>query len=352
MIGAGRMRDLKWIKLTTDMFDNRKIKHLRKLPEGNNIVLIWVMLLTLAGKCNAGGFIFLTENIPYTHKMLADELGFDENIIKISLNALESFGMICREGESLSISGWKEHQNIEGMDKIREQNRIRKQRERDRKRALLLENPACDILEPPDLSMAGKDDFMVMSRDMSREVTKQREEEEKEEEIDNISSKDDIVGRTSADTPEKPKKENLRYNQIKDDFHAICTDLPQISAISESRQRAVRALLNELEKLKIMPGLSPYDKLRRLFQLVQDSDFLTGRNGRWGGCSFDWIFNRKNALKILEGNYANKGGVNNGGRSTGTGINRDDSSGGAGTSESAANEALELFRRIHDGDKI
>lgn len=49
------MADVKWIKITTDMFSNRKIKHLRKLPEGNSIVLIWVMLLTMAGRCNSGG---------------------------------------------------------------------------------------------------------------------------------------------------------------------------------------------------------------------------------------------------------------------------------------------------------
>ena len=58
------MAEVKWVKLTTDMFDNRKIKYLRKLPEGNNIVLIWVMLLTMAGRCNSGGMIFITENIP------------------------------------------------------------------------------------------------------------------------------------------------------------------------------------------------------------------------------------------------------------------------------------------------
>ena len=71
------MSDVTWIKLTTDMFDNRKIKHLRRLPDGNNIVLIWVMLLTMAGRCNSSGMIFLTENIPYTPKMLADELDFE-----------------------------------------------------------------------------------------------------------------------------------------------------------------------------------------------------------------------------------------------------------------------------------
>lgn len=84
--------DVKWVKITTDMFDNRKIKHIRKLPEGNNIILIWVMLLSLAGKCNASGMIFLTENIPYTEKMLGDELGFEESVIKVALTALESFG--------------------------------------------------------------------------------------------------------------------------------------------------------------------------------------------------------------------------------------------------------------------
>lgn len=128
------MAEVKWIKLTTDMFDNRKIKHLRKLPEGNNIVLIWVMLLTMAGRCNSGGMIFLTENIPYTPKMLADELDFEESTIQLALNALERFGMIVTDGEYFSISGWQDHQNIEGMEKIRQQNRLRKQRQRERER--------------------------------------------------------------------------------------------------------------------------------------------------------------------------------------------------------------------------
>ena len=133
------MSDIKWIKITTDMFDNRKIKHLRKLPEGNNIVLIWVMLLTMAGRCNSGGMIFLTENIPYTPKMLADELGFEENTIKLALQALEQLDMIIMDEEFFSVAGWDEHQNTEGLDKIREQNRIRKRNQRNRQKLLLEE---------------------------------------------------------------------------------------------------------------------------------------------------------------------------------------------------------------------
>lgn len=130
------MAEVKWIKLTTDMFDNRKIKHLRKLPDGNNIVLIWVMLLTMAGRCNAGGMIFLTENIPYTPKMLADELGFEETTVQLALTALENFNMVVTNHGHFTIAGWDEYQNIEGMEKIREQNRLRKQKQRANQKLL------------------------------------------------------------------------------------------------------------------------------------------------------------------------------------------------------------------------
>lgn len=138
------MADVKWIKITTDMFDNRKIKHLRKLPDGNNIVLIWVMLLTMAGRCNAGGMIFLTENIPYTPKMLADELDFEENTVILALQALENLNMIVVDNGFFTIAGWEDYQNIEGMEKIREQTRKRVAQHRQKKQ-LLTGNVTCNV---------------------------------------------------------------------------------------------------------------------------------------------------------------------------------------------------------------
>ena len=134
------MADVKWIRLSIDMFDNRKIKYLRSLPEGNNVILIWVALLTIAGRCNSGGMIFLTENIPYTTKMLADELDFEENTIILAVNALRKLGMVSEFNEALLITNWEEYQNVDGLEKIREQDRIRKQRQREKeKEAKLLE---------------------------------------------------------------------------------------------------------------------------------------------------------------------------------------------------------------------
>ena len=130
------MAEVKWIKITTDMFDNRKIKHLRRLPDGNNIVLIWVMLLTMAGRCNSGGMIFLTENIPYTPKMLADELDFEESTVNLALQALEKLNMVVTDNGVFTIAGWEEYQNIEGMEKIREQNRIRQAKFKQKQKLL------------------------------------------------------------------------------------------------------------------------------------------------------------------------------------------------------------------------
>ena len=134
------MAGVEWIRIMTDMFDNRKIKYIRTLPEGNNIVLIWVMLLTMAGRCNAGGMIFLTENIPYNTKMLSDELGFEENVVTLAIATLERLNMIIADSGFLCIAGWEEHQNADGLEKIREQTRKRVHNYRNKKKEIPCNN--------------------------------------------------------------------------------------------------------------------------------------------------------------------------------------------------------------------
>lgn len=126
------MSEIKWVKITTDMFDNPKIKFLRRLSHGNSCVLIWIMLITIAGRCNAGGKIFITEGLPYDNKDLADELGFPENVLKHALQQFEMLDMIEKDGNYIVLTGWEEYQNIQGMELIREQNRKRKQKQREK----------------------------------------------------------------------------------------------------------------------------------------------------------------------------------------------------------------------------
>ena len=129
------MGEVQWIKIYIDMFDKRKIKKLRRLPAGNELLLIWIMLLATAGKCNAGGMIYITESVPFTEDDLADELDFDVNTIRLALKAFEELDMIALSDDGyINVIGWEEYQNIDGLDKIREQTRKRVAKCRENKR--------------------------------------------------------------------------------------------------------------------------------------------------------------------------------------------------------------------------
>ena len=250
------MADVKWIKITTDMFDNRKIKHLRKLPEGNSIVLIWVMLLTMAGRCNSGGMIFLTENIPYTPKMLADELGFEENTVQLALQALEQFNMIVTDQGFFTIAGWDEYQNIEGMEKIKEQNRLRQKKWYEKQKALPQPNVRSNvsITEPNDTDI----------------------DKDKEKEGD--------------------KKEKIDYQLIADMYNSICKSFPSIRSLSDARKKAIAARLKTYT----------VEDIKTVFENAEASSFLKGGNNRNWTATFDWLMNGTNMAKVLDGNYCDR----------------------------------------------
>lgn len=127
---------VKWIKIQTDIFDNRKIKQIDYMPESDAIIVIWFKLLCLCGKVNDNGMIYLTTEVPYTEEMLAKEFGKDISVIRLALKTFEMFGMLEVIDNIYCISNWEKYQNIEGMEKIREQNRIRKQNQRIRQREI------------------------------------------------------------------------------------------------------------------------------------------------------------------------------------------------------------------------
>jgi predicted phage replisome organizer len=131
------MADVKWIKLSTNMFEDEKIRLIESLPEADTILIIWVKLLAQAGKTNASGYIYLSENIPFTDEMLATIFNRPLTTVRLALKTFEQFGMIEISNEHfISISNWEKHQNLDGLEKIREQERLRKQRQREKKKLI------------------------------------------------------------------------------------------------------------------------------------------------------------------------------------------------------------------------
>lgn len=135
------MAEIKWIKITTDIFDDEKIKIIDTMPARDEILVIWFKLLSLAGKVNQSGLLFMNNKIAYTPEMLAAIFNRELNTIRLSLSTFEKFGMISIEdNEVIAISNWEKHQNIDGMDKIREQNRIRQHNHRNKQKQLTNSN--------------------------------------------------------------------------------------------------------------------------------------------------------------------------------------------------------------------
>ena len=127
------MAEVKWIKLSTSMFEDEKIRLIESMPEADTLLIIWIRLLAQAGKTNASGYIFLSKNIPYSDEMLATLFNRPIATVRLALQTFQQFGMIeITEDQYICISNWEKHQNVDGLEKIREQNRLRKQKQREK----------------------------------------------------------------------------------------------------------------------------------------------------------------------------------------------------------------------------
>lgn len=126
--------DVTWIKLATGLFGDTKIKYLRQQKNGDSIALFWVGLLTLAGECNDKGMIYVTPKVPYTYQGLADSLGFPLPVVKKAIPLFVSLDMLEESEGFLCIVNWNEHQNVDGLEEIREYNRIAQRRSRERRK--------------------------------------------------------------------------------------------------------------------------------------------------------------------------------------------------------------------------
>jgi predicted phage replisome organizer len=139
------MAEVKWIKLSVNMFEDEKIRLIEALPESDTILIIWVKLLAQAGKTNASGYIYLNEHIPYTDEMLATIFNRPINIVRLALKTFEQFGMIdVSEDKFISVINWEKHQNIDGLEKIRLDTKKRVQRHREKQKQLI-GNVSCNV---------------------------------------------------------------------------------------------------------------------------------------------------------------------------------------------------------------
>lgn len=136
--------DISWIKITTNIFDDEKVMLIESLPEGDTILVIWFKLLTLAGKSNNNGIFMIADKIPYTDEMLATIFRRSLNTVRLALQTFQQFGMIEIIDGVVTLPNWDKYQNIESLDKVREQTRNRVANYRAKQKALIEETTKKD----------------------------------------------------------------------------------------------------------------------------------------------------------------------------------------------------------------
>ncbi len=127
------MANVKWVKMNVDMFDDEKIKIIQAMPNGDTVLLVWIKLIALAGKTNDGGYIYISEDMPYTDEMLAVVMGKQVAKIKAALDLFVKLGMLEKDTKGIKLINFEKHQSLDKMDKIKEQTRQRVANYREKK---------------------------------------------------------------------------------------------------------------------------------------------------------------------------------------------------------------------------
>lgn len=251
------MADVKWIKITTDIFDDEKILLIESMPDSYAIITVWFKLLCLAGKQNNSG-VFMMGRIPYTDKMLATIFRMKESTVTMALNTFEQFGMVEIVDGVYTIPNWGKHQSLDAYEKKKERDKLYQAERRAAQRAIA-----------------------EKSSDTSSDVASLEEDKEEDKEIEIDIDKEEIV----------------TYQQIVDLFHSICKSYSKIRSLSDARKKAIKARLKTYT----------LQDFQTVFENAENSSFLKGKNDRNWSASFDWLIADKNMAKVLEGQYADRG---------------------------------------------
>lgn len=115
----------------------------------------------------------------------------------------------------------------------------------------------------------------------------------------------------SSPPKSEPKVSNSPdFEGVQKLYNTLCPSLPKCLKLTEPRKKAI---------CKIFAAGYSVEQLENLFRKTEKSSFLTGKVKTKPGeqpwtASIDWLLKEGNAIKVLEGNYDDKGGTPNAGQ--------------------------------------
>lgn len=269
------MSEIKWIKLDVEIFNNDKIKLIRQMPAGDTIMLIWIYMLTYAGKSNEGGKICIAKDLPLDCDMLASVSGFNVNDVRVALNTFERLHMISwikENDEFICITNWEEYQSVEKMRKIKEDNAERKRKQRAREK----------LAKEEQLALC---DNGVTSCDMSRDshsdvIIQNKEDKEREKDKENKEKKTQTYNNTPVTQPKSSETifdELIREYNISDE---LGNKIREWTSYKDSREEGYveQSLKPLLKKLETMERIHGADKC---IELIDNAMMNGWKNIQW-----------------------------------------------------------------------
>lgn len=232
------MANVKWIKLTTNLFDDEKVLMIESLPSADSIIVVWFKLLCLAGKMNNDGVFLMNNRIPYTDEMLAAIFRRDIKIVRMALETFQQFGMIEIIDNVITIPNWNKHQTLDAYEKKKERDRQYQQARRAKQRLL--------IEKSSDKSVDSK-------TTPSSYVAVSDKELELEKEINNINIINyNTSASDEADVKKAPKKQKESKRKHGEYQHVLLTD-SEFESLAEFfgadlRDRAIKFLDEYIEE--------------------------------------------------------------------------------------------------------
>lgn len=204
------MAEVKWIKITTDVFDDEKILLIENLPERDSLIVIWFKLLCLAGKQNNSGVFMFSNRMPYTDEMLATIFRRPINTVRLALATFQQYGMIDIIDDVITIPNWNKHQSLDAYEKKKARDRLYQAERRAAQKALIGESSD----KSSDIVVSDKEEDK--ERDKNKKENK-KEKSKKEKALDLLCSL--IPSYTFSETVEDKLTEWISYKAEINDFY-------------------------------------------------------------------------------------------------------------------------------------
>lgn len=240
--------DVKWIKMIVGMFDGGSFKRIKRAKIGgesfrDKLTAVWFELMDFAGKCNHGGAFVEANEIAF--KDLSDiaiMLDRETEELELCMSFFIREGMVEIVDDVYCLTNWSIYQNKEGLDKIREQTRMRVAKHRENQKLL-----ACNVTSNVTVTQcnATEEDKEEDKRVFSKENTRKKPAKNKFGEFGNVRLTDDeysdLAGTYGEDLRDKAiafLDEYVEEKGYKSKSHNLAIRRWVIDAVSKNAPKA------------------------------------------------------------------------------------------------------------------